>query len=428
MWFKKCLGRKPRRQDTDDGLPNAIHRLSVTRKPAPTVVNTPIASHLTTPPSSNQNVAASFQGPVARANQFATSYYSPTKSSGKKSTSPEGNLDLNLVFHQLTPSHNNPSPPASISEKRTSLYKPYQTASANQPWTSNNAASKSSSNLSLETSNGQGFAPVMYQYESSYYQPTPPSTAEKSRTLTTSFGPGHPFNAPTTTQHVPGEPSSDQQSTTAIPTPPPKIALPSVSYGTQGIPSVITPQNASSSSHAYEAQEVNHPPSSSNLSSPSPSILSRPPPSTFPFQVRKRIPHFPLDPRPPCPVCGTIPSGPKETRPTNENGNAGRPRLVCDECRKDPLNIRNTRTSRRKGWITWDDDLGVHPDNPVCECPGNWVSRQDRSGKRSKYKDGGFWTCATGQCDYLSYRLDGVAKWKSQTWDPGFEPWLLQQE
>ena len=79
------------------------------------------------------------------------------------------------------------------------------------------------------------------------------------------------------------------------------------------------------------------------------------------------------------------------------------------------------------GWICWDDDLGVDGANPRCDCGRR--SRQNRAGKRSSIPDMGFWTCAYGACDYVSFRLDGYTKYEAREfhlpYDDGFYPWLL---
>ncbi|KAI4201420.1 MAG: hypothetical protein LQ350_003258 [Teloschistes chrysophthalmus] len=149
--------------------------------------------------------------------------------------------------------------------------------------------------------------------------------------------------------------------------------------------------------------------------------------------TRVNIPHFPLNPIPRCPTCNWIPKKRPTCDPNNPNGNANRPFYICIRCKTrpspEPSPSRTTTTTRSrsghsKGWITWDDNIGIHPDNPLCFCPGGWVARQDRGGESGFYEGGGFWTCARGRCAYLSWRADGEPA-REGRWDEGFEPWLL---
>ncbi|KAF1960422.1 hypothetical protein CC80DRAFT_489575 [Byssothecium circinans] len=102
----------------------------------------------------------------------------------------------------------------------------------------------------------------------------------------------------------------------------------------------------------------------------------------------------------------------------NPNGNVGRPYYLCIQC---PSN-------NRKGWVTWDDERGIRDGNPVCYC--GVLSRQDRMGIESGRAGLGFWTCATGSCDYYSEYSNG---WTTQEVNStlhapqctGFYPWLL---
>ncbi|KAG8158107.1 hypothetical protein KVR01_011868 [Diaporthe batatas] len=46
---------------------------------------------------------------------------------------------------------------------------------------------------------------------------------------------------------------------------------------------------------------------------------------------------------------------------------------------------------------------GIYAENPLCECEGRVASRLEIICKKDKGKFGmGFWTCATGRCDYYS--------------------------
>ncbi|KAL8700561.1 MAG: hypothetical protein Q9201_005376 [Fulgogasparrea decipioides] len=182
---------------------------------------------------------------------------------------------------------------------------------------------------------------------------------------------------------------------------------------------------------------------SSNVTKPAPSVhgstaswnVPSPPPSgqhTAPSgnnakNPLRRIPIFPIQLKPQCPQCREDKDVVKDTvKPWNSNGNVDRPFYICKQCKNSTTPPRTTSTgrARRKGWVTWDDEVGIDVDNPPCDCRGGFVSRQDRGGTNSYYPGGGFWTCATGQCDYLSYHIDGRPK-KPGRWDEGFEPWLL---
>jgi len=55
---------------------------------------------------------------------------------------------------------------------------------------------------------------------------------------------------------------------------------------------------------------------------------------------------------------------------------------------------------RLKGWMTLDDNRGVDIKNPKCHC--EIASRQDKAGGRTTIPNMGFWTCATGKCNYYS--------------------------
>jgi hypothetical protein len=50
----------------------------------------------------------------------------------------------------------------------------------------------------------------------------------------------------------------------------------------------------------------------------------------------------------------------------------------------------------------------MHKGNPQCDC--DWVSRQDRAGISSSRPGMGFWTCATGACEYYSEFINGQTR------------------
>lgn len=141
-------------------------------------------------------------------------------------------------------------------------------------------------------------------------------------------------------------------------------------------------------------------------------------------EIVRQQPNFPLPKIPRCRECEYTPTGRNYVTMKNPNGNAGRPYYICIRCKAD----RKPEVSQFEiGWITWDDDLGIHEKNPYCDCA--LLSRQDRAGKRSLYPGIGFWTCASGACGYLSFRIDGLtddeARKSDAPPDDGFRPWLL---
>lgn len=103
--------------------------------------------------------------------------------------------------------------------------------------------------------------------------------------------------------------------------------------------------------------------------------------------------------------------------------NFGRPFFICVDC---PAPGGKTDEFGNR-WMTWDDNVGMNPSNPKCQC--EVPSRQDRVIKKSKRLGKGFWTCASGSCDYHSPYLSGQLSLGigefDYTYDPEFEPWLL---
>lgn len=139
---------------------------------------------------------------------------------------------------------------------------------------------------------------------------------------------------------------------------------------------------------------------------------------------RSILPQFPLSPKPHC-RCGWTPKSSNIVGPYNHNGNAGRPYYKCVQCANKS---RQGTGNRDEGWITWDDDIGVHNENPRCHC--KMASRQDRAGTYTNMAGWGFWTCATGRCDYFSDCRNGQTNEQKQcnpNLDGGemFKPWLL---
>ena len=118
------------------------------------------------------------------------------------------------------------------------------------------------------------------------------------------------------------------------------------------------------------------------------------------------LPTFPV-PRPP--ICGKCHNTctRRIVSASNRNNNANRPYYICRVCKEDP-NIPGRSTG--KGWISWDDSVGVCNTNRACYC--GVACRQDRAGFESRYAGNGFWTCAYGTCDFLSYRRDCRTVWE----------------
>jgi len=116
-------------------------------------------------------------------------------------------------------------------------------------------------------------------------------------------------------------------------------------------------------------------------------------------------PTFPMQEKPLCPRCNYEPKFRNKASANNPNGNANRPYYICVRCKND-RNRTVSKTDHERGWITWDDDRGVRPGNPDCDCAV--ASRQERTGRYSTCPGRGFWTCATGSCAYFSFRRDGL--------------------
>lgn len=89
---------------------------------------------------------------------------------------------------------------------------------------------------------------------------------------------------------------------------------------------------------------------------------------------------------------------------SNLNGNIGRPYFVCTNpvC---PNVVSPTPGQHERGWVTWDDGVGVAPGNPLCRCLR--VARQDTAGVVSRVPGKRFWTCSRGACGFTSWRQDG---------------------
>ncbi|KAK4954551.1 hypothetical protein LTR10_007982 [Elasticomyces elasticus] len=73
--------------------------------------------------------------------------------------------------------------------------------------------------------------------------------------------------------------------------------------------------------------------------------------------------------------------------PDNPNGNAGR---AAYRCGYPPYGCGR--------WATWNDNVGVFDDNPLCHC--GLPSREDSVGAYSGGSGDAFWRCATGSCGY----------------------------
>lgn len=110
-----------------------------------------------------------------------------------------------------------------------------------------------------------------------------------------------------------------------------------------------------------------------------------------------------------CRHCLSIHLSYRTVQPGNRNGNVGRAYYVCVNANcpnvKAPIAAQHER-----GWVTWHDNVGVAPTNPLCSgCKRS--ARMDTAGERSARPGQRFWTCSTGACDYTSWRLDGKESW-----------------
>ena len=134
-------------------------------------------------------------------------------------------------------------------------------------------------------------------------------------------------------------------------------------------------------------------------STPPAANSTRPPPKN---PTRNPLPTFPV-PQPP--ICGKChnPCTRRIVSASNRNNNADRPFYICRVCKNDETIPGSYLT---KGWISWDDNVGVRDTNRACYC--GVACRQDRAGVESRYPGSGFWTCAYGKCDFLSYRKDSL--------------------
>jgi hypothetical protein len=135
----------------------------------------------------------------------------------------------------------------------------------------------------------------------------------------------------------------------------------------------------------------------------------------------KLMARFPLQ-QPRCRRCDNGVPQLNFTGHNNPNGNAGRPFYLCPAC-DDPLVWGS-------GWISWNDQVGMHPSNPNCDC--GIPSRQGKAGQNSRRSGWGFWSCASGGCDYYSHLRSGRNEQEAAAANEDyrnpmlwFVPWLL---
>ena len=98
-------------------------------------------------------------------------------------------------------------------------------------------------------------------------------------------------------------------------------------------------------------------------------------------------PTFPLAQPPTCLKCG-CPGNRATTTLTNPIGNAGRPYYVCSH-----------RGHGSQTFIAFDDNIGIKPSNPRCNC--GYISRLSNR----RYGNRQFYSCPVGSCQFL---LDGL--------------------
>lgn len=181
-------------------------------------------------------------------------------------------------------------------------------------------------------------------------------------------------------------------------------------------------QSTLSQGYASHAPDAFSPAQSTHSQSHASKVTYKPPPPTasLPTARRSYPPTFPLRPTPSCRHCKYTPKYRSTVGDLNQNGNSDRPFYICVKC-------KNSSTAppgpKGKGWITWDDNLGIEPGNPKCDC--DFVARQDRAGVNSYAPGKGFWSCSTGACKYVSWRADGKTKAQAGEWDDGFVPWQI---
>lgn len=108
-------------------------------------------------------------------------------------------------------------------------------------------------------------------------------------------------------------------------------------------------------------------------------------------------PNHPTPSRYRCRHCGSTNLSYRIVKPGNRNGNVGRPYYVCVNpyC---PNVTRPNAGQQDTGWVTWDDNIGVDPSNPLCRCGRS--ARQDIAYAGPGAPGRRFWTCSTGACDY----------------------------
>lgn len=222
-------------------------------------------------------------------------------------------------------------------------------------------------------------------YRQTYTPASPPSTVSVPAT----------FRTPNPTVYEP------LQHQTYSPAPSPPIA---------SVPSAYSPSPSTPTLY-----KPNYTPAPSRPIASVPAAYS-PSPSTA------KEPTFPLSSSPHCRRCSWRPKYRDTVKPKNPNGNVGRHYYICFQCKKDPTLPSSSATSgpNGKGWITWDDRMGIDSRNPRCKC--GTLARQNRAGVNSYAPGQGFWTCSTGACGYVSWREDGREGWAG---DEGFRPWLV---
>lgn len=140
----------------------------------------------------------------------------------------------------------------------------------------------------------------------------------------------------------------------------------------------------------------------------------------------KELPTFPLlETRGVVPLCQFCRRSCERRIVRSNSRNHGRPYYICMDCPVYGGVYNNFGNCDR--WTTWDDSIGMDPSNPKCYC--GFQSRQDRALNRSKRPGMGFWTCASGACQYYSVFRSGLVDLEGEQvkleYDSEFEPWLL---
>lgn len=128
---------------------------------------------------------------------------------------------------------------------------------------------------------------------------------------------------------------------------------------------------------------------------------NHPTPSRFPdelpnYPTPSQLPSYPTFSPYRCRHCNNTNLTYDTVKPGNPLGNDGRPYYVCLNRNCSNYTVNKTNAGQGVGgWVTWDDNIGVEPGNPLCRCRPPRRARKDTAATGRH-----FWTCSTGACDY----------------------------